>query len=114
MAKNPPANAGGARDAASIPGLGRSSGVRNGNPLQYSCLENFVDRRAWRAAVHSVVVSWVLLNTAHTEGKRGTVIHAYASAEIWKLLSAKTFRELTALNFLVMLRYSVPLTNHPP
>ena len=75
VAKNPPANAGGARDVASIPGLGRSSGVRNGNSFPYSCLENSVDRRAWRAAVHSVVVSWVkLLNTAHRKGKRGTVI----------------------------------------
>ena len=45
MVKNPPANAGGARDAGSIPGLGRSPGVGNGNPLQYSCLENSIDRK---------------------------------------------------------------------
>ena len=38
--KNPPANAGDERDAGSVPGSGRSSGVENGNPLQYSCLEN--------------------------------------------------------------------------
>ena len=42
--KNPPANAGDAR--GSIPGSGRSPGVRNGNQLQYSCLENFMDRGA--------------------------------------------------------------------
>ena len=49
--KNLPANAG---DAGSIPGLGRSPGEGNGNPLQYSCLENPMDRGAWQAAVHGV------------------------------------------------------------
>ena len=43
MIKNPHANAGAARDAGSIPGLRISPGERNGNPLQYSCLENFTD-----------------------------------------------------------------------
>ena len=47
MVKNPPANAGDAGDVGSIPGLGRSSGEGNGNPLQYSCLENSMDRGAW-------------------------------------------------------------------
>ena len=46
MIKNLPANARDARDASLIPGSGRSSGVGNGNPLQYSCLENFTDRGA--------------------------------------------------------------------
>ena len=50
--KNPPANAGDLRDTDSIPGSGRSPGGRNGNPLQYSCLENPMDRRAWQATVH--------------------------------------------------------------
>ena len=45
--KDPPANAGDGRDVGSIPGSGRSPGVENGNPLQYSCLENPMDRRAW-------------------------------------------------------------------
>ena len=49
MVKNPPANAG---DAGSIPELGRSPGGEHGNPLQYSCLENLMDRGAWQAAVH--------------------------------------------------------------
>ena len=48
MVKNLPANAG---DPSLIPGLGRSSGGGNGNPLQYSCLENFMDRSVWRATV---------------------------------------------------------------
>ena len=51
MVKNLPANV---RDLGSIPELGRSSGVGNGNPLKYSCLENPMDRGAWRATVHGV------------------------------------------------------------
>ena len=47
MVKNPPANARDAGDAGLIPGWGRSPGVRNGNPLQYSCLGNSMDRGAW-------------------------------------------------------------------
>ena len=52
VAKNPPANAGDRRDVGSIPGLGRSPGEGHGNPLQYSCLENPMDRGAWWATVH--------------------------------------------------------------
>ena len=48
---------GDARDAGSIPGSGRSPGEGNGNPLQYSCLENSKNRRAWQAAVHGVAES---------------------------------------------------------
>ena len=51
MVKNLPANAG---DAGSIPGSGRSHGEGNGNPLQYSCLENPINRGAWWATVHGV------------------------------------------------------------
>ena len=47
MVKNLPADAGDARDAGSMPGSGRSSGVGHGIPLQYSCLENPMDRRTW-------------------------------------------------------------------
>ena len=54
MVKNPPANAG---DLGSIPGLGRSPGVGNGNPLQYTCLENPMDRRDWRVTVHGIAES---------------------------------------------------------
>ena len=54
MVKNLPANARDARDVSLIPGLGRSSGEGNGNPLQYSCLENPMDREAWHATVHVV------------------------------------------------------------
>ena len=46
MVKNPPANVGDIRDIGSVPGSGRSPGGENGNPLQYSCLENSIDRGA--------------------------------------------------------------------
>ena len=49
VVKNLPANTGDTRDAGSIPGSGRSPGVGNGNPLEYSCLENTMDRRALQA-----------------------------------------------------------------
>ena len=52
VVKNPPANAEDARDTGSIPGMGRSPGEGNGNPLQYSCLENLRDRGSWQAIVH--------------------------------------------------------------
>ena len=54
VVNNPPANAGDIRDAGSVPRLGRSPGKGNGNPLQYSFLENSMDRGAWRATVHGV------------------------------------------------------------
>ena len=52
--KNPPAKAGAAKDAGLIPGLGRSPGKGNGNPIQYSCLENPMDRGTWWATVYGV------------------------------------------------------------
>ena len=57
VAKNLPANSGDAGDSGSIPGSGRSPREGNGNTLLYSCLENFTDRGAWRAAVHRVTES---------------------------------------------------------
>ena len=52
VVKNLPTNAGDIRDVSSVPGLGRSPGRGNGNPLQYSCLQNLMDRGAWWATVH--------------------------------------------------------------
>ena len=52
-------------DPGLIPGLGRSSGIGNGNPLQYSCLKNSMDRGAWQATVHGVAKSWRQLNDFH-------------------------------------------------
>ena len=60
--KEPPANAGDLRNAASVPGSGRSPGRGHGNPLQYSCLENPMDRGAWQSTVHRVAKSQTRLN----------------------------------------------------
>ena len=57
VVKSLPAKAGDVRDAGSIPGSERSSGRGNGNPLQYSCLENSMDRGAWQATVHGFAKS---------------------------------------------------------
>ena len=57
VVKNLPASARDIRDVGSTPGLGRSPGGGHGNPLQYSCLENPMDRGAWQATVHTVAKS---------------------------------------------------------
>ena len=57
-----PANAGDVRDTGSITGLGRSPGRRHGNPLQYACLVNPMDRGAWQATVHTVAQIQARLN----------------------------------------------------
>ena len=62
MVKNPPASAGDARETSSIPGSGRSPGEGNGNPLQYSCLKNPMDRGAWQATVHGITKSQTRLS----------------------------------------------------
>ena len=63
MVKHPLDIAGDARQEGSTPGSGRSPGVGSGNPLQYSCLDNPVDRGAWWAAVEGVIQSDTTVNT---------------------------------------------------
>ena len=67
MEKNPPANAGDMRDAGSVPGSRRSPGEGHGNPLQYSCLENPMDRGAWRATVQAAakIRTWLKWLSTH-------------------------------------------------
>ena len=77
MVKNPAANVGDARDVGSIPGSGRSPGGGNGNPLQYSCLENPMDREAWQDMVHRIAKS-------QTQLKRFSK-HAYNYLQFWCL-----------------------------
>ena len=54
VVKNLTANTGDIKDSGLVPGLGRSLGVENGSPLQFSCLENLMDRGAWQAVVHGL------------------------------------------------------------
>ena len=67
MGKESASNAGDTGDASSIPGSGRSPGGGHGNPLQYSCLENLVDRGAWQAAVHGVTTNRTRLKQLSTQ-----------------------------------------------
>ena len=66
VGKNPPAIVGEVRDKGSIPGSARCPGGGHGNPLQYSCLENPMNRRAWQATVCGVAKSWTRLKGLNT------------------------------------------------
>ena len=73
MLKKPPANEGDIRDTSLIPGWGRSPGRGHGNQLQYSCLENPMDRGAWRATVHGVAKSRTRLKKLSTHTHMYTI-----------------------------------------
>ena len=73
MVKNPPANAGDIRDLGSITGSGRSPGGGHGNPLQYSCLENPMDREAWQATIHRIAQSWTQLKRLSTNNTNSKI-----------------------------------------
>ena len=73
MVKNPPDNAGDIRHVGSIPGWERSPGGEHGNPLQYSCLENPMDRRAWWATVHRVAKSRTQLKQFSRHAQKQTL-----------------------------------------
>ena len=88
VVKNPLANAGDARDAGSIAGWGISSGGRNGNPLQYSCQENPMDRGAWQATVHRIAKSQTRLKlvTMHYYTVPGTLLF-HSKRYLWILIT---------------------------
>ena len=100
MVKNLPTNAGGTRDVCSIPGLGRSPGVGNGNPLQYSCLENSMDRRAWRTTVHGVTESDT---TEHI-----SVQCEYTNIHLRNITSIKIYFKISFLNLIFKFPYQEP------
>ena len=106
MVKSPPANAGDIRDMGSTPGLGRSSGGGHSNPLQYSCLENPMDRGDF--AVHRVAKSWTWLKwlstCTHTLCKQDV---PFISEQIWSQL-------FNCLRNLEALRESHMSHSHPP
>ena len=68
--------AGEAGDLDSVPGLSRSPGGGRGNPLQYSCLENPMDRGAWQATVHGIAKNWTTLND---EAQHSTALFKHSS-----------------------------------
>ena len=75
MVKNPPANIGDIRDASSVLGLGRSPGGGHSNPLQYSCLENPMDRGAWWATDHRIAQSRTQLKRRST-AQHNTILYS--------------------------------------
>ena len=77
VVKNLPASVGDVRDVSSIPGSGRSPGEGNGHPLQYSCLENPMDRGAWQPIVYSVA------ELVTTEATWHACIHPYPIPTVW-------------------------------
>ena len=96
MLKNPPANAGDARDMGSICGSGRAPGEGNGNPLQYSCLENHMDRGAWQATVQGVTKSWTQVNMhAHTYTVGGNISWCSQCVKQYMEVSQKTKNRTT-------------------
>ena len=85
VAKNPPANAGNARDVGLIPGLGGSPGEGKGNPLHYFCLENFMDRGAWWTTVHGAMKSQTQLSM-HTHITHTHIQHYLCASKLQTLL----------------------------
>ena len=90
VVKNPPANAG---DMGLIPGPGRSPTEENGNPLQYSCLENSMDSGAWWATAHGVIESWTWMSNwacMHEESWRnnGMWFCRRLCADLWSMWGA--------------------------
>ena len=83
MVKCLPANAGDRRDMGSIPGSGRSPGEGHGNPLQYSCLENPMDRGAWGAIVHRVPKSRTQLKQLSMHTHMYTHLCAHLCLPYW-------------------------------
>ena len=125
MVKNLPANAGDAGDTGSILGSGRSPGEGNSNPLQYSCLENPMDKGARWATVHGVEKSWTRLSDfAHNplfflkqpctrDRIRLCWLQFPHSSPLWALVSATMYPTLTDFgSFLVLQRLSIPLCFH--
>ena len=90
MVKNLPTNAGDVGDMGSIPGLGRSLGEGDGNLLWDSCLENPMDRGAWRATIQGVTKSWTQLSTcARVVSHTHTHTHTHDERAVRKGLVAE-------------------------
>ena len=91
--KNPSASAGDIRDTNWIPGSGRSPGEGLGNPLQYSCLENPMDRGGWRATVHKAAESWTQLKQLSTHASLPPLAFGCQSLSLKAISRDKKIRE---------------------
>ena len=124
VVKNPSANAGDITDKGSISGSGRSPGGGHGNPLQYSCLENLMDRGAWQVIVHSVTKSrtrlkwlsmhaqWasclepVALNTFSIFGEIAAAWVLALNSMTGKRIALNNLFKFTEFNFLIFFQVS--------
>ena len=106
VVKNPPASAEEIRDTGSIPGSRKPPGLGNGNPLQYSCLENPINRGAWQATVHRITKSRTWLS--NWEGKPtadskviGSMerLHRHWMTTLWVKTPWKCFRNISQRNY---------------
>ena len=108
VVKNLPANAGDIRDSDSIPGSGRFPGGEHGNVLQYSCLENPMDRGAWWAILHRVTKSWTWLKwlSMHTNTQQ--------IFQWWKIesISSKIRNKTRVPTLATIIQYSVGSPSH--
>ena len=86
MVKDLSAKAGDVRDVGSILGLGRVPGVGNGNPLQYSCLKNSVDRGAWQATVHGVAELETTKRLEHACARTHARTHTHSLTQLLSIL----------------------------
>ena len=115
LVKNPPVNTGDPRDVGSIPGSGISPGEGNGNPLQYSCLENPRDRGDWRATVHGVSKSQTRLKQLSTLSTRSPSLYSKMGplkSQNLNFLNCKDAQVLTWVNgFIFRVRESQNLEN---
>ena len=117
--KNLPANAGDIRDAGSIPGSGRSPGGGHDNPLQYSCLENPMDRGAWWATVHRVTKSQTLLKGLSTHSYITCTILLISSVQFNGIKHIHCCATITTIHFQNFFSFSqtetlYPLSNSSP
>ena len=123
MIKNPPANTGDANHAGSIPGSGRSPGVGNGNPLQYSCLENYIARGAWSTmGLQRVRHDWVHthMHTCTTEHTHTLISFSdpfplYVVTKYWvvfPVLYSKSLLDIYFIYILICMLISYPWSPH--
>ena len=94
MVKNPPANVRDLRDVGSIPGSGRSPGRGHGNSLQSSCLENPMDRGAWKATVHKVAESQTQLKRLNTHASRTEVLWPVVFTYVYRAQQNSFFKKI--------------------
>ena len=113
VVKNLPANAGDARDVGSIPGLGRSPGVENGNPFQYSCLESSMDRGALWVTVHGVTKSQNMTEQLNTHTHKHTHTHRHKCI-LLILFLWRTLIHIYVKSISIRLLFLKLVSKHPP